>query len=339
MLRLIPVGVVQFLLVVVPTIGMAQRANPNQQTSAEIQVRVTLEDGRSAGDQIRVELRNYSEVPVGQTFTDSDGRAEFRVSAAGNYRVLASGTPVEGTASTSFHVEEMSKGQTVMVRVKPKSDVSSGTTKSNAPPVTSAAELRVPADAKKAFHKGMEAWEHNDFPKAAEQFEKAVSLYPEYDTAFNNLGVMYYQMNQAEKARAAFERSVALNDRNADADRNLARILIHDGNFSRAEELLKKSLAIEPLNPVTLTLMCVAEVQTGDDDGALNTAHKVHQLPHEGYAVVHYVAGQALERKGQPEGAYAEYQTYLRESPNGAEAAQVRNALTRLTASSRPNAQ
>ncbi len=74
---------------------------------------------------------------------------------------------------------------------------------------------------------------------------------------------MYYQMRQTEKARAAFEKSVALNDRNADADRNLARILIHDGNFPRAEELLKKSLVVEPLNPVTLTLMCVAEVQTG----------------------------------------------------------------------------
>ena len=121
---------------------------------------------------------------------------------------------------------------------------------------------------------------------------------------------------------------MALNDSNADADRNLARILIHDGNFSRAEELLKKSLVVEPLNPVTLTLMCVAEIQTGDDDGALATARKVHQLPHEGYSVVHYVAGQALEHKGQPQDAYTEYETYLRESPNGAEAGQVRNALT-----------
>jgi len=339
MFRFTPARVSQLLVVLVPALCLAQGVAPSHPTSVEILVHVTFEDDRAAGNQIRVELRNDSEVPVGETFTNSEGRASFHISIAGQYRVSASGTPIQGTTSESVRVEDMDKSKTVFLRVKPRSDVSSGTTKSNAPPVTSAAELRVPADAKKAFHKGMEAWEHNDFPKAAEQFEKAVSLYPEYDTAFNNLGVMYYQMNQAEKARAAFERSVALNDRNADADRNLARILIHDGNFSRAEELLKKSLAIEPLNPVTLTLMCVAEVQTGDDDGALNTAHKVHQLPHEGYAVVHYVAGQALERKGQPEGAYAEYQTYLRESPNGAEAAQVRNALTRLTASSRPNAQ
>ena len=96
---------------------------------------------------------------------------------------------------------------------------------------------------------------------------------------------------------------------------------------------------VEPLNPVSLTLMCVAEAQTGDDEGALATARKVHQLPHEGYSVVHLVAGQALERKNDPQDAYAEYETYLHESPNGPEAGQVQNALTRLTASNRPNPQ
>jgi len=339
MFRLTPIRVVQFLLVLTPTFCLAQGLAPSHSTSAEVLVRVTFEDDRAAGNQIRVELRNDTEIPVSETFTDSEGRASFHVSIPGQYRVLVSGSPIQGTVSEPVRIDDMDKSKTVFLRVKPKTDVTSATTKPNTAQVTSAAELRIPADARKAFHKGMEAWEHNDFPKAAEQFEKAVSLYPQYDTAFNNLGVMYYQMNQTEKARAAFERSVALNERNADADRNLARILIHDGNFARAEDLLKKSLAIEPLNPVTLTLMCVAEVQTGDDDGALATARKVHGLPHEGYSVVHYVAGQALEHKGQPQNATGEYETYLSESPNGAEAGQVKMALTRVMAASRPNAQ
>jgi tetratricopeptide (TPR) repeat protein len=339
MFRLTSVRLAQLLMLFAPTLCMAQGTAPAHVTSAEILVRVTIENDRAAGNQIRVELRNDSDVPVGETFTDSEGRASFHVAIAGQYRVLVSGTPIEGTTSEIVRVEDMDKSRTVFLRVKPKSDVAAGTVKSNAPAVTSAAELRVPSEAKKAFHKGMEAWEHNDFPKAAQQFEKAVSIYPQYDTAFNNLGVMYYQMNQTEKARKAFEQSVSLNDRNPDADRNLARILVQDGDFARAEDLLRKSLSVEPLNPISLTLMCVAEVQTGDDDGALTTARKVHQLPHEGYSVVHFVAGQALERKGQPQKASAEYETYLRESPNGAEASQVRNALTRLTASSRPNAQ
>jgi tetratricopeptide (TPR) repeat protein len=296
-------------------------------------------DDRAAGDQIRIDLVNDNGISVGETFSNSEGKANFHVASAGNYEVRASGAPIQGTSVQTVRVDDMDKSKTVYLRVKPRSDATPAAAKSNSSPVTSAAELRVPADAKKAFHKGMEAWERNDFPKAAEQFQRAVSLYPEYDTAYNNLGVMYYQMNQTEKARAAFEQSVSLNDKNADADRNLARILIHDGNFARAEELLKKSLMVEPLNPVTLTLMCAVEMQTGDADGALATARRVHQLPHDGYSLVHYVAGQAYEQKGQTQNAYAEYETYLRESPNGAEASQVRSALARLTATSRPNQQ
>ena len=61
--------------------------------------------------------------------------------------------------------------------------------------------MRIPSEAQKAFHKGMDAWEHRDFQKAAEYFEKAIAIYPAYDTAYNNLGVMYYQTNQMEKAQ------------------------------------------------------------------------------------------------------------------------------------------
>jgi tetratricopeptide (TPR) repeat protein len=285
MFRFTPVRVAQLLLLLAPTLCIAQTGMTHV-TSAQLLVRVVFQDERAAGNQIRVELLNDSEVPVGTTFTDSEGRATFHISIPGQYTVRVSGIPIQGTSSETIRIEEMDKSRSVFVHVKPRTDASSTTTKSNAPQVTSAAELRIPSDARKAFHKGMEAWEHNDFPKAAEQFEKAVAIYPEYDTAFNNLGVMYYQM-------------------------------------------------VEPLNPVSLTLICVADIQTGDDDGALLNAHKVHQLPHEGYAVVHYAAGQALEHKGQPEAATAEYETYLQESPNGAEASQVKSALARLTATNR----
>lgn len=339
MFRLSPFRVAQLLLLLVPTLSAAQGIPSNRQTSCNVQVRVTFDDERAAGDQIRVALMNDSGIPLNDTFTDAEGRATFHVDFPGQYQVQVSGSPIKGKSVAAFRVDDMDKSKTIFVHVKPAGEPASAATKPNTQPVTSAAELRVPGDARKAFHKGMDAWEHNDYPKAAEFFERCVAIYPEYDTAYNNLGVMYYQMKQTEKARAAFEKSVALNDRNADADRNLARILIHDGDFPRAEELLKKSLVVEPLNPVSLTLICVAEIQTGDDDDVLMNARKVHSLPHEGYSIVHYVAGQALEHKGEPQAARAEYETYLQESPSGPEASQVKTALTRIVASNQPSPQ
>jgi Tetratricopeptide repeat len=330
--------VAQCLLLVAPTLCAAQ-GMPAHVVSVEILVQVTFDNDQKAGEQIRVDLISDTGVPVGQMFTDSEGRTAFHVASGGTYEVRASGIPIEGTTVERVLIGDMDKSRTVYLRVKPRTAGTSATTKTNAPPVTSAAELKIPADAKKAFHKGMEAWEHNDYPKAAEQFEKAVAAYPQYDTAYNNLGVMYMQMNEPAKARAAFEHSVALNDKNADGDRNLARLLIHDGNYPRAEELLKKSLMVEPLNPASLTLLCDSEVKTGDEDGALLTARKVHQLPHEGYSVVHVIAGQIYEDKGQPQNAAIEYETYLHESPNGPEASAVKVSLARLTAANRPGPQ
>ncbi len=305
-------------------------------TNAQIMVRVTFENERPAGDRIRVELLTGSGIPVADTFTNSEGRVTFVVTFPGDYRLQVSGSTLEGLTTATFHVDDQDKSNTVFVKVKPKVDQSAATSKPNTPATTSTGELRIPPEAQKAFHKGMEAWQRQDIPKATEYFEKAIALYPAYDTAYNNLGVMYYQTNQVQKAREAFEKSVSLNEKNADADRNLARMLINDGNVNRAQDLLKKSLLVEPLNPVTLTLLCVAEIESGDNDGALATAHKTHQLPHEGYPLVHFIAGQALEHEGHPQQAFAEYETYLSEAPNGAEAPQVRNALSRLSAAGRP---
>jgi hypothetical protein len=161
MFRPTPVRVAQFLLFLAPTLCAAQ-GSPTHQTSAEILVRVTFDNDRAAGDQIRVELRNDSETSVDQTFTDSEGKVRFHVSIAGQYRVLASGTPVQGTSSETLRVDESDKSRTVYLRVKPKTEVASAVSTKSAAPVTSAAELRIPSDAKKAFHKGMESWEHND---------------------------------------------------------------------------------------------------------------------------------------------------------------------------------
>jgi Tfp pilus assembly protein PilF len=299
-------------------------------------VRVVFENERPAGDRIRVQLTTGAGVPVSDSFTDQEGRTTFTVNFAGEYRLQVSGTPIIGTTTVNFRVEDMDKSKTIFVRVKPKVEEAAAASKAPATPTTSAAALKIPAEAHKAFQKGMEAWQQNDFAKAAESFEKAATIYPQYDQAFNNLGVMCVQMHEVDKARAAFEKSVALNDKNADADRNLARIMVYEGNVARARELLAKSLMVEPLNPVTLTLLCVADIQSGDDDGAVAMAHKTHQLPHEGYALVHFVAGQAYEHKGDLQDAYAEYQTYLQESPNGAEAQQVRGAMARLQASAQP---
>jgi Flp pilus assembly protein TadD len=307
-----------------------------QPVVTEIQVRVSYGNEQRVGQQVQIDLLNGQGIPVGQTFTDSEGQAVFHITGGGVYRARASGADIEQTVSDAVNVESTDRIALIWMHVKQKAGADNSTNASSpntTRATTTANELRIPADAKKSFMKGMDALYRHDYQKAIEQFEKATAAYPQYDAAYDNLGVTYMQLGQTGKARDAFERAVQLNDKNADAERNYARLLITGQEYVRAIELLNKALIIGPQDPASLTLIAIAQLRTGDLDAALQNALKVHQLQHEGYALAHYVAGRAYEVKQQYPKATAEYEAYLRESPNGPEARQVHAALARVTAS------
>ncbi len=308
------------------------QSTPN--TVCRIQVRVAYSNEQPVGQRIRVELLNAQGVQVEQTFTDGEGQAAFQVTGGGTYRAQASGPDIEQAESELVNIQPTDQMSMIWLHVRPKTSAAGVvTSKGSNRTTTTANELRVPADAKKLFLKGMEALYRRDYRNAAEQFEKATIVYPQYDAAYDNLGATYMQLGETDKARSAFERAVQLNDKNADAERNYARVLLTDQNYARAIELLNKALAMAPLDPASLTLLAMAELRTGELDAALQNASRVHQLQHQGYAVAHYVAGRAYELKQQYSKATAEYETYLREDPNGPEARQVRSGLVRVTAS------
>ncbi len=312
------------------SVAFAQRGSRSQPTEVDIQVRVSLPNDQAAPEQLRVDLLNSSNVSVGEDFTNSMGQAEFRINGQGTFRVKVSGLGVEEAVSEDVQISETDRVRVVYVQVHPKSGASSNPNPENQA-MASASQLKIPPAARKSFDKGLEALQRKDYSKAVDWFQKATVAYPQYDAAFDNLGVALMNMGKIEQAGAAFQRAVQLNDKNADADRNYSRLLISDKQYAAAKDLLQKALMVEPQDPSSLTLLAVAQFKTGDYDGALESALKVHKISHEGYAVAHYVAGRAFENKHEFENATTEYQMYLRESPNGPEASQVRASLARVS--------
>ncbi len=314
------------------SISPGQRGSRTQPTGSEIQVRVTYPNERPAPQQLRVDLLNSSGTSVMETFTDNLGQADFRVAGSGNFRVKVSGIGIETAVSEQMQIGDSDRFQQVYVQVNPTSDLESNPTTDNGA-MTSASQLKIPSGARKSFEKGVAALQQKDYKKAVDLFQKATTAYPEYDAAYDNLGVALVNLGQSEQARAAFQHAVQLNDKNADADRNYSRLLISDEQYAAAKELLQKALMVEPQDPSSLSLLALAQLETGDYDGALQSALKVHKVSHEGYAVVHYVAARAFENKHELANATTEYQMYLRESPDGPQANQARAALARITAS------
>jgi Flp pilus assembly protein TadD len=311
----------------------AQRGSRAQSNQVEIQVHVTYPDERPAPKQLRVDLMDASGITAMEAFTDDSGQVHFYITGSGSFRVKVSGIGIEETVSDGVQINPDDRFKPVYVQVHPTSDADSGSqSKPGNRAMTSASDLKIPSTARKWLEKGLQAFQQKDYKKAADLFQKAIVIYPEYDAAYDNLGVALMNLGRTAEARTAFQHAVQLNDKNPDADRNYSRLLISDEQYVAAKDLLQKALTVEPQAPSSLVLLAIAQLRTGDYDGALHSALTVHQVSHEGYAVAHYIAGRAFENKQELQNATTEYKMYLRESPNGPEASQVRAGLARVSA-------
>ncbi len=197
--------------------------------------------------------------------------------------------------------------------------------------LVSATALKVPGKAEKEYDRGAKALTENKLDEARDHFEKAVAIYPQYDAAYNGLGVTLMKSGQPEKGRAAFEKAIEVNDKFAAAYVNLARIEGSAQHYDEAANLLNRSLSSEPLNPDALSLLCQYDLLAGKYNDIPDLAKKLHSVPHDGQALCHYAAGNALETLGKPDEALVEYVLFVKEAPPDSKlVASARDAMSRV---------
>ena len=219
----------------------------NFPTSIALRLTVTIDGDVDRAANVTVELMDAvgSSSVMDRKLTDSDGRVNFQA-IAGMHRIRITGSniqPYEGelelTRNETSHLER--------IRVL---GARSQRQASEQPPrgIVAAVRLNVPASARKAYEKGSEAMHQQQWPESRALFETAIRDYPQFDLAYNSLGVVQIQMNDVEAARQSFSKAAEINPDFADAYRNLARILLAERKYQEADMLLVKSLSTDSLN-------------------------------------------------------------------------------------------
>jgi lipopolysaccharide biosynthesis regulator YciM len=111
---------------------------------------------------------------------------------------------------------------------------------------------------------------------------------------------------------------------------NLARLEMKEHNFRAAEADLNKATSADPTDVRTLALLAQAQLLDIHYEDAIASARKVHALPHNSYALVHYVAARACERLHRLSEAVSELALFLREEPTGERASAARQEMAAL---------
>jgi tetratricopeptide (TPR) repeat protein len=197
--------------------------------------------------------------------------------------------------------------------------------------VVSVSEFSIPARARKEFDKSNEALRKEDFKLALHRLNQAVSICPEFASAYNNLGVVFARLGDAERERQSLQTAISLNDHFALAYLNWGRMDIGSSNFADAESALRKAVSLDSSDPIALVLLAYSELMQGKLQGTLATSEEAHRLakPH---AFAHRVAARAYEQQNQFDRAIAELKVSLEEEPTGSRADAARQELKTVQA-------
>jgi len=295
------------------------------QKNGSVRVRVVFSDGQPCNLHARVSLWSKAlPVPLSQTSTDDNCRADFSGLAAGQYYVSVSGVGIDGTESPQFEVGGTTASVDVSVRHS-EAKTAAGSYSAT----IGVADLSIPDKARKEFAKAGALITKENWQKAEEHLNKAVTLYPAFAAAYNNLGVVYARLGDRDREREALQHAVRLNEHFAPALTNLGRMAVVDRNLPEAESLLSKATAVDPDDVQTLVLLAKVQLLNQHFEGAIASCRKVHSLNHSSLAMVHYIAARALESLHHLAEAASELRTYLNEQPSGpgAEAARKEMAV------------
>ncbi|MGH9739733.1 MAG: hypothetical protein ACRD4X_14280 [Candidatus Acidiferrales bacterium] len=320
------------LFLVLFALAAHAQISPNQGNETLCTLQVDVESANKglpeSGARVEIFQGLAGVTPYQVSLTNSSGFAEFDNLLPGDYHAEVSGEGIETANSGDIHIENGRVFLTALVVVRASTENNSEIAASTG--TVSVRELEIPKGASEELARGDAEMEHKHWKKAADHFKKAVSIYPQFSSAYYDLSVAYYRMEQTDKQRDALKKALASDDRFVPALVSLAHIQFADHKLPNTRELLNKAISADPTNVDALALRVRVDFLQGHYQETIDDAEKVHSLPHQGYATVHYTAAAAYQRLNRIPEMVGQLKIYLKEDPTSPSANYVRQTIAAL---------
>jgi tetratricopeptide (TPR) repeat protein len=191
-------------------------------------------------------------------------------------------------------------------------------------------DQKVPSAAKKEFQKAGHLASEGKSSEAIAALKRAIAIYPDYLAAHNDLGAQLLELGQLEEAANELRAAIKIDPNAFNAQLNLGIVLVRQDKFSEALSALDKALSIEPSAPAAHLYAGMAAVKLNDTARGEKELNAAYDLGGNTYAVALLHLGKLYMKRGEREMALKSFESYLRESPNAPDAAQVEKLIGRL---------
>ena len=295
--------------------------------NAVIEGRVILPSGFSANRNVRITVRN-SLSTLSTFYTNKQGEFHLNNLSEGIYYVQAE----VDDRSLEPVIEKLSLGRGIVRKLTLELREKKTPVLSNPARVVSVAELRqvVPIAARKEYELGLKLVSKGDFTQAAEHFQQAISLYPDYLAARNDLGAQYLKLKRLDEAEKLFQGVIEEDPKNFNAKFNLGLVRIERKNYLAAISELKQAKVIDSTRPVASLWLGFALLESGDLASAETELTKALVMGGSECVAAHYHLARIYLARGDTTEALRALQAYLGDAPKGefvTEAKQLENQI------------
>ena len=323
------VHVVLFCGFILSATAQAQDVEPKYKTpdtnDAIIRGRVTLPSGFAAEGYARITLRNQQSI-LSTLYTNNSGEFQIRNLSEGTYYVEAELSHFEPV------VRKVELGRGLMVNLNFELREKKDFELSRLNKVVSDAELRqsIPSAAKKQYELGLKAVSKGKFQEAATHFQEALSIYPEYLAARNDLGAQYLKLKQLDEAQKNFEMVLANDPKNFNAKFNMGLVKVERKNYTEAIDLLNQAIAIDSTRPVARLWIGIAKLELGDLQVAEGELTKALIMGGDECVAAHYHLARIYFNRGDLNEAARSVQLYIQLAPRGEFIAEAKALAQRI---------
>jgi tetratricopeptide (TPR) repeat protein len=198
--------------------------------------------------------------------------------------------------------------------------------------IVSATTLAAPANARKAYEKGLEAIRGQQWNAAGGEFEKAVRAYPKFAIAWYQLGLVRQNLKDIPGAVAAWRESVASDPKYLKPYESLTVLADRQGDWAESEKYSRAWIQLDPEDfPGAYVFNAVANAKLNNMEGAEHAAREGLRVDKERkVARLSYVLGLILAQKREYAESAKLFRAYLELAPNAADAAIVRQQLPQI---------
>jgi tetratricopeptide (TPR) repeat protein len=301
-----------------------------------IQGQVYLPSGRRA-ENIRIRLKSFGAGDL-SVMSSSNGEFTFQQLAPGNYVVLIdTGDSYEGAEENVFIDTDVNLNQTgiaastsrpyrVLIHLQPKR----GAPVVKTAVINAAALADPPEPARKSYEKALDLAHAGNSKQAVENLKSAISAFPDFFLALDELGVQYLKLGQADKAVEPLTTAVKLMPDAFRPNLNLGIALLETKVFDLAESQLRTAVKLNTNSPAAhmyLGIALIGERKQGEAQAELEIAARSTAAE---VAKAHYYLGGIYWGNREYSRAADELETYLKLAPKAPEATKVRETIKEL---------